>query len=408
MRRLLLVTYAWPPRGGVGLQRPLAFARHLPRHGWSITVLTTREGPFQTAADPEEMRSVAPEQVLEVPFAEGAVALVVAAVARQARVPDEAITWIRPAIRAGRAALRKQPYSAVLSTSPLPSCHLIARSIAQSEAVPWVADFRDPWTGYHHEHRDPVRAAADDWLERRTIRQARLLTTISGPLREYLRLRHPQRIEVISNGFEPMVSPVLPSSVGPLVLRYQGKLNPHHQDVEPLFRVLAAMRKTGRATPRTIRVEFRLLGRPLDLAVKARTYGITDLVECGPAVPHSESLRLTAEAHAVLVFDWQDDDVIGPAVVPVKLYDALGTRRPVVLVRARASGAARDLIQGANAGFIAENDEQLESALSRLLDRHQRGDDLTIEDSAARHAYEWPTIVGSLSSLLESICGVPQ
>ena len=86
----------------------------------------------------------------------GAVAAAAAAAAagaarsvnRWVAVPDPYFAWVGPAVLKGREILRRERFDAIFSSSPRPSVHLVAAILAEHAGVPWLADYRDPWSTY--------------------------------------------------------------------------------------------------------------------------------------------------------------------------------------------------------------------------------------------------------------------
>ena len=173
-RRVLIVAYYWPPAGGPGVQRWLKFAKHLPDHGWTPTLLVP-DGAAYPVLDPSLETEVSDDvEVLRVPIFEpyeaalslvrrqgaerlgsgnrksGPVDQLVRWIRGNVLLPDPRVLWRKPA---GRAALRHlrqaeadgQPFEAIITTGPPHSVHLIGLDLRKTTELPWMADFRDPW-----------------------------------------------------------------------------------------------------------------------------------------------------------------------------------------------------------------------------------------------------------------------
>ena len=207
-RRLLVVSYFFPPLGGVGVQRTLKYGIHLPAAGWQPVVVTPRDAAYWVQ-DPESVARLPPELEIHRSFCyeptrlrramgrllraaiagstgiAGAVSGTGAAseaggatgtetvaatnsgagegasrsgplrvagelwsrAVRFVFYPDEQITWVPFALRSGLKVHRANPVDAIYSSSPPVSTHLIAAALKAQTGLPWVADFRDPWIG---------------------------------------------------------------------------------------------------------------------------------------------------------------------------------------------------------------------------------------------------------------------
>jgi len=144
MPRLLVIANPYPPMASAGTTRLVRFLRHLPAEGWQATVVAPRAaGP---AAEPPGVPVVRapvpwPKQLL----GGGRRAT---RVNRWVAVPDPYCGWIAPAVCEGRRLLSGARFDAIFSSSPRPSVHLAAALLARGSGLPWLADYRDPWSTY--------------------------------------------------------------------------------------------------------------------------------------------------------------------------------------------------------------------------------------------------------------------
>ena len=171
MKRLLIITYYWPPTGGSGVQRWVKFSKYLPEFGWQ-PVIYTPENPEQLAidgsllADIPDCAEVVKTRITE-PYEiyrrltggkQGAEVNPVNAQHKNWKqrlslwirgncfIPDPRIGWVRPSVRFLVKYLSEHPVDAVVTTGPPQSMHLIGRGLKRALGLHWIADFRDPWT----------------------------------------------------------------------------------------------------------------------------------------------------------------------------------------------------------------------------------------------------------------------
>src|SRR3954452_11809910 len=178
MRRVLIVAYYFPPLGGAGSLRVSGLATHLPEYGWEPTVLAPRNGAYYR--DPQIPFSE--RQVIRTPSIElsrtgkrllraGGTDLVAAepdrarvAVRSAARAalyfPDAQVGWYAPALVTARRALREHRFDAIVSSSFPITAHLVARRLHRRMRIPWIAEFRDPWSAELARRGDPATRAA--------------------------------------------------------------------------------------------------------------------------------------------------------------------------------------------------------------------------------------------------------
>ena len=177
MKKVLVVTYYWPPSGGPGVQRVLKFAKYLPAHGWEPIILTVKNGEYPSI-DPSLAgdipagcsvhRSISFEPGgLYRPFVGlrsgepiPVATLAVRDISWRQRwanwirlnlfIPDAKIGWVPSALKAGRRIIRTTKPDLIFSSSPPQTVQLIAEKLARASGLPWVADYRDPWTRIFH------------------------------------------------------------------------------------------------------------------------------------------------------------------------------------------------------------------------------------------------------------------
>ena len=242
MRRLLLITYYFPPSGGSGVQRALKFAKYLPEMGWMPTVLTV--DPEQ-AAYPEFDPSLGeeipdsvriertpvwdPYEIYARLLGRDKQSTVVTGLESGAGwkhqlsrwiranvfLPDARVGWVpHAARRAGQllasdgdaAGSKDRKIDAVMTTGPPHSTHLVGLYLKKRHGLPWLADLRDPWTKIYYNEALPMSAPArwlDAFMERKVLQTADAVTTVSPALREALGQQATGRIAVMPNGFDP-------------------------------------------------------------------------------------------------------------------------------------------------------------------------------------------------------------
>ncbi|MCW2924459.1 MAG: group 1 glycosyl transferase [Thermoleophilia bacterium] len=225
--RVLLVSYYFPPAGGGGVQRVLGWCRHLPSAGVEVTVVAPREPHWVdqdttlvVPGDVQVLRTDDPSPAAVIPRAaladvSGArrIARRIALQPRRFAVPDIHRGWRRPAVRAvleearRRAAAGDPGWDVVVSSSPPETAHLVAHDVARALGIPWVADFRDSWLDLPHLRMGSpavrLKHAANRRLATRVLARASAATTVSQPLADDLRRRHPAlAVTVIENGVE--------------------------------------------------------------------------------------------------------------------------------------------------------------------------------------------------------------
>lgn len=396
--RVLVVTYYFPPAGGPGVQRTLKTVRYLRDAGFEPVVLTVEAGAFPSRdasleADVPEgvrvIRTAAPD-----PLAlygrltgRGAGAVPTGAVSdagwasrlalwvrANVFLPDARVGWVPFAKHAGRRALGDaqrdaEPFAAVVTSGPPHSVHLVGRRLRKT-GVPWVADFRDPWTGINFYDDLPMSAAArglDRWLERRVLRGADAVTTVSPTWAALLRERGglPEgAVTVVHNGVDEADLGAA-EGLGPrrdaFVLAHVGSLYATRNPTA-VWEAVRRLHERGEAE----RLVIRLVGRT-DPAVLEAAEATGAPVEAVPYVAHDEAVREQARAGLLLLSI--EPFAADRGMITGKLYEYLASGRPVLGVGPPDGDAAALLAETGGGRMVARDDV---AGLEAEILRHYR------------------------------------
>ena len=367
MKRLLFVTYYFPPSGGSGVQRSLKFAKYLPEFGWRPTVLTVRpERASWPDPDPDSVADIPggtpvertgawdpyagyarllrrkKQDVVTVGFTGEAGAVSRRRLARWIRanlfLPDARIGWVPFAAARARKLLR-QPFDAILTTGPPHSTHLVG--LAARRGAPWLADLRDPWTEIYYYADLPMAGPAralDAFLERRVLRNADGCTVVSASMQK----RFAQRgyaSEVIPNGFDPADFEGSASSVSgdAFVVGHVGNMS-RTQNPEALWKALSDL-ETPSHWPE---LQFRFTGHVDSTVLSSASASCPGVrLDTLPYVPHRTAIDRMREAALLLL---SINRVQGAeAITTGKLYEYLASGRPVLALGPVHGDAARIL-----------------------------------------------------------------
>jgi glycosyltransferase involved in cell wall biosynthesis len=366
-RRVLFVTYTFPPVGGAGVQRVTKFLKYLPRHGWVGSVLTVSNPSVPVfdeslAADVPKETRVVRARTLEPGY--GVKRMMSAGEESAARPgrwlpslaraatksllhPDPQILWAPAAIRDGSRFLREERHDAVIASGPPFSCFVIGARLAARAGLPLVLDFRDEWDlwGRYQENRSlgPLTRRVHRTIQSRVIRAAAALvatTQASASALEGGRARAGSRacVRHIYNGFDPddfanatpALAPTRPRLDGDRYrLVYAGTLW-RMTSVEPLVTALQRVAQTDPAGAR--RMELIVVGRRTmaqDALLSPLEGGPVRLVR-QPYLDHGRVRDLLdgASRLVVLLSDLGGAD----RILPAKVFEYLASGRPILAV----------------------------------------------------------------------------
>ena len=411
MKRLLIITYYWPPTGGSGVQRWVKFSKYLPEHGWQPVVYTP-ENPEQLArdesllADIPACAEIIKTRILE-PYSiyrrltggKGEVNPVNAQkknwrqrlslwVRGNCFVPDPRIGWVLPSVRFLKKYLAEHPVDAVVTTGPPHSVHLIGRGLKRALGLHWIADFRDPWTEmfyYKHLGLGPAADRRHHRLEQSVLDEADTVISVSPPVAADFRAKTKTPVVLITNGFDEEDFAV-PGVTGE-ARTPSGVAAERQQDVKDIeapvctsFKLVHtglfaadgnplnlwdALARRCEADPAfRARLEIRLAGKvdtAVTEAIRARGLG-PNLVDLG-YLPHDETVREQRAADILLLPLRREPEYA--KVLPGKIFEYLAARRPVLGI-GQPDSAAATVLRDAGAGDMFDWEEQ--DALLAFLD----------------------------------------
>lgn len=377
--KVLIVSFYFPPVGAVGAVRIDAHAKQLIDLGHDVRVLTA-ERPEDCAdiqmrtptecvfpsvwRDPHRLgRRVAaqkPDSKQSTRLTKRALSRLRPAYLAVTSVPDEAAGWIRPAIHMGEEICEDWTPNVIYASSSPPSSLIVARSLSRSLGVRWVAEFRDLWGDNHASTEPRWRRKLNLEIEKRILKSADSLVTVSKPLAEQLRGRYDKPVTVVMNGVDEVAAESIkvrqPHPV--LTVRHLGTIYPHIYDIDGILDALRQVYDQG------FRVSTEFIGRGSEhVRDRAEKQGLQNLVTCKAPIPAADAKAEMVDADVLLLIVGADSSQIG--VVTAKIFEYLGTRRPVVLY-GRNDGIAADVIREADAGSVAPDPSSLADLLGEL------------------------------------------
>ena len=233
MKRVLVITYHWPPSGGVTVLRCLKLVKYLREFGWEPVVFTARDAKYQFE-DPsnfkdvpeglEVVRVTAPEPTNLFKWLTGRkqdtplLSITATSADQRSRwdalgvwvrgnffIPDARALWIRPSVRQLSRYLKVHPVDAIFTDGPPHTNTVIGLRIAQRFNLPWLADFQDPWTqvDYYADMRIGKRAdRIHRALEQAVFRTASKISIASPTWAKDLESIGAQNVEVLPYGYD--------------------------------------------------------------------------------------------------------------------------------------------------------------------------------------------------------------
>lgn len=359
MKAVVIIAYLFPPAGGGGVQRTLGFVKHLPRHGWRPLVVAADQ-PRYWAKDESLLADVPPEAEVHRVADPGwlrpldLVRRFLPGEARRALdglayVPDRQIGWLPLALAQGLLLGKRHRAQAIFSTSTPYTDHLVGLGLHRALGLPWVADFRDPWTqNQTFAPATPAHAAAHRTLERMVYADADLIVANTALNRAALYRDFPATRDKtihLPNGWDgdDFAGLVLrPRRPPPFVFGYAGSFYPGYGP-EHLFALLGKLKDADPALAQ--KVGLRFFGQTGKMAVPPWLEPHTEVYGY---LERSQAIAGLADCDASLVMIPPEPSPSG--WVPQKLYQALRLGRPILALV--PEGEVASLVRAAGGGSL--------------------------------------------------------
>ena len=415
MKRVLVITYYWPPTGGSGVQRWVKFAKYLKDEGWQ-PVIYTPENPEQLAVDQsllEEIpadceviktRIVEPyelykkflrksghsKEAVEVNPVNAQNKSFVQKVAMWIRGnlfrPDPRCLWIGPSVRFLKKYLKEHPVDLIVSTGPPQSMHMIGRKLAKETGLPWIADFRDPWTKIFYFKHLSMTGSTEVWhkkMEKKVLDEASAVVAVSPLVQQDFQAMTQTPVELITNGFDECDfadERCTEADGGPdreFVITHTGLFA---ADGNPTMLWTVLAEKCRKDDTFRKQLKIKLVGKTDEqITSSIQTAGLGEnLIDLGYQ-PHSEAVQAQRTASLLILPLRKEPEY--KAVLPGKLFEYLASWRPVLGI-GQTDGAMSMILNTTKTGVVLEWEDK--ASIERFIDlcweRHLKGE-LSVEDA---------------------------
>lgn len=406
MKRILMIAYYFPPVAGGGVQRSLKFCKYLPGLGWKPFVLTVRE-PYDYYGDDSLERDIHPDvqicrsasiepmkmirkwlrkkSALRSQISENRVVQQggvkkhawLLTLKESLFIPDGEIGWLPFAVLKGWSVIRKYKIDLIYSTSCPYTSHLIALMLKKLCRIPWVADFRDPWSVVSRRYGLSWRLLVDEWLERRVLYRADRVIAVTEPIVHDFQAVYPSgKYGVITNGYDEADF----VNVGKnrynqkkFTVTYTGIL---YENRSPAVFLKAVNRMLDQQPGLRKMISIRIVGQ-LDNPGETfnseilKSMHLDDVVEVIPYVSHRESIEYAMSSDVLLLI--VDSCEGNEGIMTGKIFEYLRCRKPI-LALAPAGGVAAKVVHKTQSGLVVSPDsaKEIQHALNRLYTAYQQ------------------------------------
>ncbi len=363
IKRVLIITYYWPPYTGSGVQRWLKFAKYLPQYGWQ-PVIYTPENPDTQLQDPDLLNDVSEEtEVLKKRIwdpsrfirkgkdsasqdgysrieGKSKFMRLFKWIRGNIFIPDSRVLWVAPSTTYLMSILRKNPVDLIVSTGPPHSMHLIAERLSRKTGIKWVMDLRDPMSQLITNRELSMSASARrkyQALESRLLNRADIVLATAPGMPSLLMPFDRGKFYTVTNGFDQDdFGPSSATKTNPFVLTYAGLLSQYripHMLLEVLHKLLQENPSYSS------KFRFEIAGIVSDEFHKALSNypSLQEKTTFKGYLNHREVIELYEKSTVLLLLMNNDkEDVEGS--IPGKLFEYVASRRPILSLGPANSG----------------------------------------------------------------------
>lgn len=382
MKKVLIISYYWPPAGGSGVQRWLKFTKYLPKNNWK-PIIYTPDNPYFEVKDEALYKDIPDEaEIWRAPvwepyalkdklFAKSAKSQSAGVISNKKSlknkllnwvrgnifIPDPKVYWVKPSVKLLRKKIKDAGIEYIITTGPPHSMHLIGLGLKKSiPNLRWVADFRDPWSELDlldEFHLSSSSRKKYQYLEKQVLENADVTLTVSESWVKDLSRLGGNKVELITNGYDPVDFDIKSKINDKFIIGHYGLLN-HLRNPKNLWKTLNILCEEN--TEFNDKLEIHLSGN-IDLEVVADIehfpYLKTKVKKLG-YLSHAEVLSEYNKASVLLLLLFNSKSGVGN--YPGKIFEYLAVKKPILTFGPKESDVEK-LIKKTNAGIYLSYDE---------------------------------------------------
>ena len=401
MKKVLIITYYWPPSGGSGVQRWYKFAKYLPDFGWQPIIYTPIDPKFgimdvSLSSDDGNNIKVIRTKIWDIgtlfnkkgkPLKIGEInnkktsliSKLMIWIRGNFFIPDSKISWVKPSIKKISAELAKTPVDLIVTTGPPHSMHLIGLGLKKKLGIKWVADFRDPWSdGDLIEQLNISKRAfrKHQHLEKEVLKNADAVVAVGEMLGESFRLKfNDSNLKIITNGYDQSdfdSGEVEPGIQDKFKLTYSGLLY-NNRNPNLLWDVLDELCLEDKEFNEQLEVHIAGLVDPGIEQVLKGYKCLGSKISFHGYLSHTESIQLCLRSTALILP--VDNTKNTMMLIPGKLFEYLAANVPILGFGIPGSDASKILTTSGHQALMSyTNKAKITQRVSTLFNDFKNGE----------------------------------
>lgn len=423
MKKVLIISYYFPPRLEIGAQRFYRLGKYFPQYGWEPVVLTAN----LPGNPPEGIRVIETDCRDTIGYYKERIGFksikglqeqlgfnvsnefycrtwktkIIERLKEVVSFPDDARGWYNYAIKEGSDIIKKEVIDIMISTSPPVTTHLIANHLKQIFKIPWVADLRDLWTQNHYYHKSKIIKYIEKKLEVKTLKKADALVTVTQPWVNELKMLHKNKhVLCITNGYDPdEMFNYSDKKTGKFSITYTGTLYYGKRDPSLLFNAISELIKENKIDKDSIEVNF-YSPKETWLTDYINGHDLNGVVKVHGLIPREQVLVKQRESQLQLLLLWNHKGEKN--LYPAKVFEYLAAGRPIIAVGG-PRGIIRELIKETNSGRFSNNLTELKQILREYYQEFMVNGEIKSQFNENIHKYSYKLLAKSYADTLNSL-----
>ena len=426
MKKVLIITYYWPPAGGPGVQRWLKFVKYLPDFGIQPIVYVP-ENPTYPIMDEGLVSEVSDKAIILKKkifepygfasiFSKNKTKKISSGIIPNQRkqsfteklflwirgnvfIPDARVYWVKPSVKYLEKYIEENQIDTIVTSGPPHSLHLIGMDLKEKTNVKWFADFRDPWTtiGYHNKLKLGNSASRKHKnLESKVLNSADVILVTSATTKKEFEALTTKPIEVITNGFdvEKIEKQTLDEKFS---LAHIGSFL-SERNPRILWKCLKELIKENADFKKDF--ELKLIGAVSQEVLDAITeFKLDKYLNNLGYVSHKMAVEQQRKSQVLLLVEIDSEET--KSIIPGKLFEYMVSERPIIGIGPEGSDFA-EIIQNTNTGVFVKYDEikKLKSSILSYYEEYKTGK--LKSNAIGLQYYSRKNLTEKLSKLLKS------
>ena len=381
-KKVLIITYYWPPAGGPGVQRWLKFVKFLPKYGIQPIVYIP-DNPTYPIIDNDLLKEVSDSAVilrskifepyqLASFFSKNKTKKISSGIIPNTKkqsvldkvflwirgnlfIPDARVFWVKPSVSYLEKYIVENNIDTIITSGPPHSLHLIGLNLKKRLDVKWFADFRDPWTtiGYHKSLRlSNYAAAKHKQLEQEVMQTADEIIVTSKTTKTEFQAITDKPITVITNGYDTASVPAQQLDTNFTLAHIGSFLSERNPQI-----LWTALQELLIEIPSfKANLEIKLIGAiSQEVLTSINEYALDSYLNNLGYVSHSEAIAHQKKSQVLLLIEIDSEDT--RSIIPGKLFEYMVSGRPVIAIGPKNSDFA-EIITETNSGVFFEYAEK--------------------------------------------------